>query len=193
MNIALPILLLTFGGLTFWLLTESKLKWYLKTACIGTFCVFTVVFWLTIHSFLGWPALDEDSPNKVLVHWVVIKEPNKQINFKGAIYFLLESAEKENQSLLRFFGYKSNSREPRLFGFPYSRDLHEQVEKNMRGKLQRGQPVMGELSKTKGEGSAKKGEAGKSSSKKGGGSESQEQKWEFHFLRPSDFLEKPEQ
>jgi len=193
MNIALPILLLTFGGLTFWLLTESKLKWYFKAACIGTFCIFTVVFWMTIHSFLGWPALEDDSPDKVLVHWVIVKEPNKQTKFNGAIYFLLESAEEEKDSLFKFFGYKSKFHEPRLFGFPYSRGLHEQIEKNMRAKLQRGQPVLGKLSKIKG--GDKKGRpntAGKPNNKKGGGSESQKQEWEFHFLRPSDFLKKPE-
>ena len=32
MNIALPILLLVFGGLSFWILTESKVKWYVKTS-----------------------------------------------------------------------------------------------------------------------------------------------------------------
>ena len=44
MNIALPVLLLVFGGLTFWVLNESSLKWYFKTACISVFCIFTIVF-----------------------------------------------------------------------------------------------------------------------------------------------------
>ena len=44
MNIALPVLLLIFGGLTFWLLNESSLKWYFKTVCISVFCIFTVIF-----------------------------------------------------------------------------------------------------------------------------------------------------
>ena len=92
MNIALPILLLVFGGLTFWVLTESSLKWYLKAACISTFCLFTIVFWSSIHSFLGWPALEDDIPEKVLIHWVIIKEPNKFTKSKGRIYVLLESA-----------------------------------------------------------------------------------------------------
>ena len=72
MNIALPILLLVFGGLTFWVLTESSLKWYLKAACISPICLFTIVFWSSIHSFLGWPALEDDIPEKVLIHWVII-------------------------------------------------------------------------------------------------------------------------
>ena len=91
MNIALPILLLVFGGLSFWILTESTVKWYIKTACISIFCLFTVIFWSTIHSFLGWPANEQDMPEKILIHWVIIKEPNKLTEFDGAIYILLES------------------------------------------------------------------------------------------------------
>ena len=64
MNISLPILLLIFGSLSFWLMTESSLKWYIKTACISTFCIFTVIFWSTINSFLGWPADENDVPEE---------------------------------------------------------------------------------------------------------------------------------
>ena len=77
MNIALPILLLVFGALTLWILNESALKWYIKTACISVFCAFTIIFWTTIHTFLGWPANEEDMPNKIMIHWVIVKEPNK--------------------------------------------------------------------------------------------------------------------
>ena len=190
MNIALPILLLVFGGLTLWLLSESTIRWYLKIACIATFCFFTVIFWSTTHSYLGWPALEEDLPDKVLIHWVIIKEPNKQTKYNGNIYFLLESAVEKKRSFLNFFKYKSRSLEPRLFGLPYSRDLHEQVEKQMREKLQRGQPIMGRLKKKEGDGKSKRGDGESSDGKKGDGSESQNQEWEFHFLRPSDFLPK---
>jgi hypothetical protein len=91
MNIALPILLLVFGALSFWVLNESSLKWYFKTACISVFCIFTIIFWSSIHSFLGWPALEGDMPKKVLIHWVIIKEPNKFTKYDGRIYVLLDS------------------------------------------------------------------------------------------------------
>ncbi len=189
MSIALPILLLIFGTLTFWLLTESSVKWYFKTACISTFCIFTVVFWSTIHSYLGWPALKSDMPEKVLIHWVIVKEPNKYTKFNGAIYFLVESAEEKKSSWLNIFSYDNNRPEPRLFVLPYSRGLHEQVQNQMKGRMQRGQPILGELTKTS-KGKGKNG-AKKADNKEGGGSESQDQDWEFHELRPSDFLNKP--
>lgn len=191
MNIAFPILLLALGGLTFWLLTESKLKWYFKAASITTFCAFTILFWGTIHSYLGWPANAEDMPDKALIHWVVIKEPSKLTDYEGGIYLLIESVEESDNFVLRFFGYKKEDIEPRLFGLPYSRELHEQIQKELMPQLKTGKPVMGSLKK-KGEGKSKKKKGDSDGRKKGGGSESQKQDWEFHKLRPSDFQEKPE-
>ena len=191
MNIALPILLLVFGGLSFWILSESTVKWYVKTACISIFCLFTVIFWTTIHTFLGWPANEEDMPEKILIHWVVIKEPNKIKEFDGAIYILLESVEEIKANKVgRFFGYDKDRMEPRLFELKYSRNLHEQLEK-VKGKLKNGQPVVGKLTKEGANGKGKKG-SGKKSDQKGGGSESQEQDWQFHELRPSEIHQKPE-
>lgn len=190
MNIALPILLLVLGGLTFWVLNESSLKWYLKTACISVFCIFTIIFWSSIHSFLGWAANEDDMPEKVLIHWVIIKEPNKFTKFDGKIYILLESAEEtETNSLVKFFGYNRDEIEPRLYGLKYSRGLHEQLEKSVMPSLKRGHPVIGKLNK-EGVGKGKRGYA--KTDKEGDGSESQDQEWHFHKLLPSEIHRKPE-
>jgi hypothetical protein len=189
MNIALPILLLVFGGLSLWVLTESKLKWYFKATCITTFCIFTIIFWSSIGSFLGWPASEKDLPEKILIHWVIIKEPNKFIKFDGAIYILLESAEEDDRhAVLKFFGYKRNKIEPRLYGLSYDRGLHEKLEREIIPSLRKGYPVVGKLSKQKSGMGKNKGE----SEGKGDGSESQEQEWHFHKLLPSEMQGKPE-
>ena len=192
MNIALPVLLLVFGGLSFWVLNESKLKWYFKTACICAFCLFTIIFWTSIHTFLGWAALEDDIPEKVLIHWVIIKEPNKFTKFDGRIYILLESVEKhESNFLARFFGYQKERVEPRLYGLSYDRDLHEKLEKGVMPRLKSGQPVIGKLTKDK-KPPALGGNPDKSKKSKGDGSESQEQEWHFHELLPSEIHRKPE-
>jgi hypothetical protein len=189
MNIALPVLLLVFGSLTFWVLNESSLKWYFKTASISAFCVFTIIFWTSIHTFLGWPALEGDVPEKVLVHWVIIKEPNKATESEGAIYVLLESAKEDKSGFLaRFFGYSKGANEPRLYGLDYDRGLHERLARDVMPRLRSGQPVLGKLTKADGQ----KGKRGnKNLEKKGRGSESQKQKWEFHELLPSEIHSKP--
>ena len=191
MNIALPILLLAFGGLTFWVLNESALKWYIKTACISVFCIFTIIFWTSIHTFLGWPALESDVPEKVLIHWVIIKEPNKYTKYDGRIFVLLESVgEPKSNFLARFFGYRKERVEPRLHGLKYNRELHEKLEKGVMPKLKRGQPVIGRLTKENKQGIVREGDG--TSTKKGGGSEPQEQEWHFHELLPSEIQGKPE-
>jgi hypothetical protein len=191
MNIALPILLLVFGGLTFWVLNESALKWYIKTACISVFCIFTVIFWTSIHTFLGWPALENDMPEKVLIHWAIIKEPNKATESVGGIYILAESVEgNESNFLARFFGYSKEKNEPRLYGLDYDRGLHEKIANGMMPRLKSGQPVLARLTKV----NRQKGKKGNENSEKdGGGSESQKQKWELHKLLPSEIHNKPTQ
>ena len=155
--------------------------------------MFTVVFWTTIHTFLGWPANENDIPEKVLIHWVIIKEPNKAREFDGAIYITLETAEEmKGNRVAKFFGYGSDRIEPRLFKLKYNRKLHEQLQKLIKSRLSKGQPIMGKLSKDKEVGKGKKGD-GKKSNNKGDGSESQEQDWEFHELLPSEIHSKPEQ
>tara|TARA_Y100000588_G_scaffold112236_1_gene123059 strand:+ start:638 stop:1081 length:444 start_codon:yes stop_codon:yes gene_type:complete len=147
---------------------------------------------MSIHTFLGWPALESNMPEKMAVHWIIIKEPNKTTGFKGKIYILSESMDKAGSNFLAdFFGYGKNRVEPRLYGLKYDRELHEQLEKGVMSKLRQGRPVAGKFIKAKGEGKAKSGN--QESDKKGGGSESQEQKWEFHELLPSEIHEKPAQ
>ncbi len=191
MNIALPILLLVFGGLSFWILTESKVRWYIKTACITTFCLFTIVFWTTIHTFLGWSAHEEYMPQKVLVHWVIIKEPNKLTESKGSIHMLVESIEDAKGNMIsKFFGYRTDKIEPRLFELKYNRELHEKLQA-LKQRLKQGQPVAGKFKKEARKGKVN-GEKGKKSDKNGEGSESQDQRWEFHELLPSEIQGKPE-
>ena len=190
MNIALPILLLVFGGLSFWVLNESTLRWYFKTACISVFCLFTVIFWTSIHTFLGWPALENDLPEKMVIHWIIIKEPNELTKSDGRIYVLAESVDDPDSNFIsRFFGYRKEQIEPRLYGLEYSRGLHEQLEKGAMGKLRRGQPVAGRLTKQGRKGSPTDSKS--DSDGKGEGSESQEQDWEFHELLPSEIHSKP--
>jgi len=189
MNITLPILLLVVGAISFWVLNESKLKWYIRTGLITSFCAFTIFFHTQISSFLGWAAEQTDIPDKIAIHWIIIKEPNKILDYDGRIYILLESAEQDKSFIRELFGYTQKGVEPRLHEMEYTRNLHEQLQK-VQSKLSNGQPVLGSLK------SGEKGKKGKKGSdekgkNKGDGSESQNQEWYFHELRPSDFLNKP--
>ena len=126
-----------------------------------------------------------------MVHWVVVKEPNKITGHKGAIYILLESLDEVKLSnITKFFGYKKDGVRPRQFELAYSRELHEKMEE-LKSKIKSGQPVVGKLTKEGKKGDGKKGDD--KTDKKGDGSESQKQEWQFHELLPSEIHRKPEQ
>jgi len=191
MNVAFPILFLVLGGLSFWLLVESKLKWWIKVVLISTFCLFTVGFWMSMHSFLGWSADGKYIPEKVSVHWAIVKEPNKLSGYEGRIFLLLESSQEspEKFPLLKMFGYKKESIEPRLYTIPYSRQLHEQIQKELMPKLKNGQRPKGRFSQ---QATSKAGRGDKGKSEKTHGGESQQAEWRFHDLLPSEIHRKPE-
>ena len=186
MNITFSLLLLIAGALTLWLLTESKIKWYIKMGCISLFCLMSVVHWASLTTFLGHPAHGEDMAEKVLIHWVIIHEPAKLTGDPGAIYALVESPPVDQSWIKKVFGYKTVHTQPRLFGLPYDREMHEQLAKNVIPSLKKGQAVYGSFKQKAG--NSKNSNDNKN--KKSHGGQSQEQEWEFHLLRPSDFLEK---
>ena len=101
-------------------------------------------------------------PEKMVIHWVIIKEPNKFTKSKGRIYVLVESVEEPESNFLgRFFGYKKEKLEPRLHGLEYDRELHEQLEKRVIPRLKSGQPVAGKfMKKGKKSGRGKKNKGG---------------------------------
>lgn len=192
-TITLPILFLILGGLTFWLLVESKLSYIFKSLAIVLFCAFSISLYSSFPTFLGWGARAEDMPEIVRIHSVVIKEPNPSLNNKGGIYLLLDSVKsKYDNKFLNMIGFKSQKQEPRLFGVPYSRLLHEELEKSVIPRTKNGQIVTGKLKKSSGgKGGQGKGKGKDNGDKSGkGGSESLEQEFKFYNLKPGEIQQK---
>lgn len=164
-----------------------------------------------VESSMGWATASANLPEIITIRHIVIKEPNPQLNFNGSIYLLLEmQSTKADSLLLNLFGHKTEGSEPRLFKIPYSRQLHEQLQKSgVMGKLMKGQMVRGRLVKGKngkfgfGKGGKGAGEAGEGEGAerwgipgqgdnigKGNGSESSFPDFMFYELPPSYFQQK---
>jgi hypothetical protein len=207
MFIAFSIFLLVAGLIAFWLLVESKLRWYFKIGAIALFCLFTVSFYGAIPTMLGWSAMPDDLPNQVRLHWVVIKEPKPRITDPGRIYLLIERPRaKQEVRFLDMFSYEARKDDLRLFSIPYSRQLHEQLQEKVMPRLKDGQIVEGTIGKMegpqgkgqgkgKGDGKGKgKGQPGDKNGKEGGkgdGDESQShEQFYWHDLPPSDIRPK---
>lgn len=196
MLIAFPIFLLLLFAAVFWVIRDSKQIWA-RVGVITGFFSFCVALALALDSIMGWAAHSRSLPDVVTLLHVDIREPNKVLQIPGNIYVLIAHPPTRYNLFLRTFGYNALVAEPRLFKLPYSRELHEELQKNVIPRLQAGQKVTGKLSKGKdkpGEGNGQgegKGEGrGKPGDGKGGGSDSLEVPWVFHILPPSAFLHK---
>ena len=195
--ITIPLLLLIIGAIAFWLLVGSKTPWLLKVITIILFCTFTVGFYQSLSTFLGWSASGSLVPEIIQIHSVIIKEPNRQLNNKGRIYLLLDAVinKLDNKALNMLQIHGETKHQPRLFSVPYSRKLHEDLEKSVIPRTKQGQIVTGRLKK---EGPGKQqqqqqaGGAKGTDSSKGdkGGSESQTQDLRFYNLKPGEITKK---
>jgi uncharacterized membrane protein YgcG len=200
MVISFVLLFLMIGGLILWGLVDSQVSWIFKILVTVSFCALTILLGSTIATFLGWSALERDLPETVDIHHVIIKEPSNSTGDKGRIYLLVESTRSQSDRFfLKMFSYENKRNEPRLFSIPYSRGLHEKLEKDVIPRLKQGGVVSGKFKKghgNKGEGDGKGGGSGKGDGKgggKGNGSESQEQEYHFYELVPSDIAPKTKQ
>ena len=122
----------------------------------------------------GWPTTDE-LPDKFLVRWAVVNEPDKKRKTEGAIYiwvtYLSEKTETISESgwkdyLIPFsVTHKSNLR---VHQSPYSTEDHKAITRVM-GRIINKEKVVGTRKRGDAGGSRGKGKNGKSSKGKDGG------------------------
>ncbi len=108
----------------------SSWNWCVKTAMN---IIVVAFFFVTYHSWpgiLGWPT-ERDLPDQFYLHAVNIDEPHR-------IYLWGTDIERGLGQTI-----------PRSYSIPYSRKLHDRVDKVIR-KLRKGLPIVGQISNTAG-------------------------------------------
>ena len=123
-----------------WFVIGSKGRWGAKTAAIFITLMFSLNIVRSLGNLSGWPA-HEKLPEKFLVHWVMVEEPNKASDEDGDIYLWVNNLEKEDKELWKFFEYDHNI-EPRAYRVSYSAEMHE-IAMSIRDRLLAGEPVIG--------------------------------------------------
>ena len=136
----IPIGFVLLGGLLLWFVIGSRGRWWLKLPTIALTCLFTFAVWSALDSFSGWPTAQNPPANALLVASTV-DEPR-------AIYVWLVPS--DASGLLR---YRPDQSEPRAYRLPYSRQLHEQVDRGT-ALAKQGRPV--ELQRMQGGGSGRR-------------------------------------
>lgn len=138
-TLAIPLAFVLLAGLMCWHIATVRGKWWIKLAFIVAVPSFGLVVWNAISSYQGWPA-EEKLPDKALLLWVDVIEPDKTVGEDGAIHLWIISLSdvSENGPLL---GHGRPRGIPRAYGMPYDRKLHEMFEA-AKGRIMSGQPVV---------------------------------------------------
>jgi hypothetical protein len=115
----IPVIAVGFvllAGLLLWFVIGSRGPWWVKLSAIVVTCAFTFAVWGALDSFSGWPTAQSPPAHALLVASSV-DEPR-------AIYlWLVESGDRGPLE------YRAHGAEPRSYRLPYSRELHEQVDR----------------------------------------------------------------
>ena len=201
----IPLVFFSLTALVLWFIIGARGHWALKALIILLTLHISLSVGMSIPNFAGWPS-DDPLPKKFLVHWIIIKEPDKITKHKGNIYIWATnlSGEQEKkiegwQQYLLSFGVQDFT-EPRAYRTPYSRKGHERGDDAL-SKIRNGEQVMGQNNgknqgkgkgKGKGDGEGKgEGEGGKGKGGgKGGGSFSNSDDISFHDLPDTILPEK---
>lgn len=207
----LSLLLILLFVLGFWIVKGSPAPFSIKVVSITLFFSFCVMMAATLDSSMGWSAIGKPGkniPEIVTIRNIVIREPNPSLSFDGSIYLLLDMTEnKTDSTLLRLFGHIPEGVEPRLYRLPYSRSLHEQLQKSVIPRLLKGQTVTGRLKKGprgedegegefdgegdgNGHGRSGRGRNGQGPGGNGNGGDNRDTEFHFYNLPPSELIPK---
>jgi hypothetical protein len=130
----IPVIAVAFvllAALLLWFVIGSRGRWWTKLTAIVVTLAFGFAVWHALDSFSGWPT-DERPPAHAVFLGGSVDEPH-------TIYLWLIPAKGGGP-----LSYKASGAEPRAFRLPYSRQLHQQVDRG--NKLaQAGTPVQFEL------------------------------------------------
>lgn len=189
-SIGIPVSFVLLSAIGLWILIYGKGYWWIKSIFIFLTITFSITLWASLSELSGWPT-DVSAPEKVIVHWVLVKEPSKlNSNDKGFVYLWATEIDSENKAKKTKinkwtspFVAKKHSIEPRIYRLPYSENLHKKAVQAMK-MIRAGKNVVAEGMKL---GSEEKElsfgkKEGKNKGKGKQGSLSQEQDFMFYEL-----------
>mgnify|MGYP003335439861 CR=1 FL=1 len=199
-SIGIPVSFVLLSAIGLWILIYGKGYWWIKSIFIFLTIAFSITLWASLSELSGWPT-DTSVPEKVIVHWMLVKEPSKlNSKDKGFVYLWGTEIDSENKvketkinKWTSPFIAKKHSIEPRTYRLPYSEDLHKKTVQAMK-MIRAGKNIVAEgmkLGSGEGEPSQAFGKKeGKNKGKGKQGSLSQEQDFMFYELPPFKMQDK---
>ncbi len=96
--------------------------------------------WSSITNLKGWAA-ESQLPEKYKIHWIIVEEPGKMTGGGGGIFIIVSDMKKSNSKEINIY-VKDNTKEPRLYKIPYSREMHKESKEIIKG-LKKGKRYYG--------------------------------------------------
>lgn len=148
--VGIPILFVIVSALVLWLVILGKGLWWVKLLLVSGVLYFSLALWMSITNISGWAA-DDKLPNKFIIHWGLIKEPDKAKSYDKGTIFIWLTAVDENYSPVKSkvsnwiqpFTSRKQDSEPRTYRVPYSQELHEQMAGAIAA-IKKGKTVVGD-------------------------------------------------
>ena len=122
-NFIVIITFIILASTILWFIILSRGYWSIKFITIICLLLFSIFLYQSMHNIAGWPC-SQNLPNKFILNWAIINE-NHQI-----ILWITEDGKIE----------------PRSYKIPYSREIHIQLNEEMK-KIKAGQKVAGKSKK----------------------------------------------
>ena len=184
-TLAIPVTVAILLAIMFCTIIIGRGHWFIKVLLIASSLYFTIALHFALKGLTGWPC-EGDLPEQFLIHYSLVREPDKKGGDPGEIIIWhtalneeLEVSSEGTASWLKPFGIAGHPGDPRAVRVPYSRKLHEQMSEANQKSAQ-GRPMIGRSG----------GEGGKRKGRKGDGSSSRDDEIILHDLPPAKLPEK---
>ena len=186
--IAIPLVLVLLTCFISWFAITSKGNCIIKFIIITLTCTVAASIIISMPSFFGWPAHQEEMPlnEEISIIWASAIEPNAAAGTEGKIYYFIRH---KNDDRFNFLEY-STPELTRLIEIEYSREEHErsrQIQKMIMGN--NGLPIDGKMKK--GDGNDKKGKSqGQEGNRENHDSHSNKGEFNFFISPPPNLIPK---
>jgi hypothetical protein len=181
-TLVIPLGFLVVIAIGLWTFIHLKGKWWIKLPIVVGSTSFVIAVWASLASYRGWPTATK-TPEKFVLLWGEVREPNRQIGDDGAI-FLWVVHYSPTKTKPNLFQYSPRPGEPRAHKVPYSRKLHQQIEEAKELIKQGRGVVMEHEPGGKEDGSGKNRPGKNGDGREGSDGQGQEQEYRFYELPP---------
>ena len=93
----IPLVFFSLFILILWFIIGSRGHWALKAVVIAMTLHFCISIGLSLEGFAGWPSAD-GLPDKFIVHWIVVEEPDKKTKAPGSIYIWATDLSRDHET-----------------------------------------------------------------------------------------------